>query len=128
MNTFYAERASREQRAINEAEYLEIARGLRYKYWYEVPGFDGNFPTWLIAQELGYKNNNKRVKGVYAALTQILEREADESTHEEQVEAQSQWDREQALIQLEGQVVMMALDFLYKRGTTSSLKVDQGGQ
>ena len=127
MNTFYAERASREQRAINEAEYLEIARWLRYKYFYNVRGFNGSFPTWLIRQEMGY-NNNKRVKGVYAALTEILGREADESTHEEQVEAQSQWDREQALIQLEGQVVMMALDFLYKRGTTSSLKVDQGGQ
>ena len=128
MNTFYAERASREQRAINEAEYLEIARWLRYKYFYNVRGFNGSFPTWLIRQEIGARSNNKTVKGVYAAATRQLGREADNSTHEEQVEAQARWDREQARIQLEGEVAMMALDFFHARGTTSSLKVDQGGQ
>ena len=106
---------------------METARWLIHKYT-PVRGFDGNFPTWLIRQEIGARSNNKTVKGVYAALTEILGREADESTHEEQVQAQSQWDREQALIQLEGRVVIMALDFLHERGTTSSLKVDQGGQ
>ena len=112
---------------MNEAEYMEIARWLRYKFS-TVRGFDGSFPTWLIRQEIGARNNNKTVKGVYAALTELLEREADMSTHEQQVEAQARWDREQALIQLEGEVAMMALDFFHARGTTSSLKVDQGGQ
>ena len=127
MNSFYAERASREQRATNEAQYREIAQWIRYKY-IPVRGFDGNFPTWLIREEIGARNNNKTVKGVYAALTELLDREADESTHEQQVEAQARWDREQAHIQLEGEGAMMALDFFHARGTTSSLKVDQGGQ
>ena len=127
MNLFYAERASREQRAMNEAEYMEIAQWIRHKYT-PVRGFDGNFPTWLIRQEIGARSNNKTVKGVYAALTELLEREADRSTHEQQVEAQARWDREQAHIQLEGEVAMIALDFFHERGTTSSLKVDQGGQ
>ena len=128
MNGFTdAEIASREQRAINEAEYKEISQRMIDKY-IDVQGFDGNFPTWLIRQEIGARSNNKTVKGVYAALTELLEREADQSTHEQQVEAQARWDREQAHIQLEGEVVMRALDFLHGRGTTSSLKVDQGGQ
>ena len=123
MNSFYAERASREQRAWNEAEYMETARWLIHKYT-PVRGFDGNFPTWLIRQEIGARSNNKTVKGVYAALTQLLDREADQSTHEQQVEAQARWDRDRQ----EGEVVMIALNFLHARGTTSSLKVDQGGQ
>ena len=112
---------------MNEAENMETARWLIHKYT-PVRGFDGNFPTWLIRQEIGARNNNKTVKGVYAALTQLLDREADQSTHEQEVEAQARWDREQAQIQLEGEVAMKALGFLHARGTTSSLKVDQGGQ
>ena len=112
---------------MNEAEYMEIAQWIRHKYA-DVRGFDGNFPTWFIRQEIGARNNNKTVKGVYAALTELLEREADMSTHEQQVEAQARWDREQAHIQLEREVAMIALDFFHERGTTSSLKVDQGGQ
>ena len=122
-----AEVASREQRAINEAEYKEIAQRMIDNY-IDVQGFDGNFPTWLIRQEIGACNNNKTVKGVYAALTVLLGRDADNNTNDQQVEAQARWDREQAHIQLEGEVAMMALDFFHARGTTSSLKVDQGGQ
>ena len=118
-----AEVASRTQRAINEAEYENIARAMRDRYFYN-PDFDGNFSYWHIGQELGAKKSNKTVKGVYEALTRLLGREADQSTPEEQAEADRQW----ALADQEGELVMSCLKFLDARGTTSSLKVDQGGQ
>ena len=56
-----------------------------------IEGFDGNFPFWLIAEELGHTNTNNRVRGVYAAATRLLGREADRSTPEEQAEAARRW-------------------------------------
>ena len=118
-----AEVASRTQRAINEAEYENIARAMRDRYFYN-PDFDGNFSYWHIGQELGAKKSNKTVKGVYEALTRLLGREADRSTPEEQAEAARRW----ALADQEEELVLSCLKFLDARGTTSSLKVDQGGQ
>ena len=115
--------ASREQRAINEAEYEELARTMIEKYR-QIEGFDGNFPNWLIGQEIGARKSNNRVRGVYEAASRLLGREADRSTPEEQAEAARQW----ALADQEGELVMSCLKFLDARGTTSSLKVDQGGQ
>ena len=115
--------ASREQRAMNEAEYDQLARAMIEKYR-QIEGFDDNFPTWLIRKEIGARKTNKRVQGVYDAATRLLGREADRSTHEEQAEAQSRRDNARQ----EEEVVMIALNFLHARGTTSSLKVDQGDQ
>ena len=115
--------ASREQRAINEAEYEELARTMIEKYR-QIEGFDDNFPTWLIRKEIGVRKTNKRVQGVYDAATRLLGREADRSTPEEQAEAARRW----AHADQEGELVMSCLTFLDARGTTSSLKVDQGGQ
>ena len=39
-----AQRASWAQRAINEAEYEELARTMIEKYQ-QIDGFDGNYPT-----------------------------------------------------------------------------------
>ena len=113
-----AEVASREQRAINEAEYEELARRMIDKYKH-IEGFDGNFPNWLIGQEIGARKSNNTVRGVYEAATRLLGREADRSTPEEQAEAQARWE----LARQEGELVMSCLHFLYARGTTSSLKV-----
>ena len=118
-----AQRASWAQRAINEAEYEELARTMIEKYQ-QIDGFDGNFPTWFIRKEIGARKNNKTVQGVYDAATRRLGREADSSTVEEQAEAQAGRDHERQ----EREVAMMCLNFLHERGTTSSLKVDQGGQ
>ena len=87
-----------------------------------IEGFDWNFPFWLIAEELGHTNTNNRVRGVYAAASRQLGREADRSTPEEQAEAASRW----ALAEQEEELVLNCLKFLDARGTTSSLKVDQG--
>ena len=116
-----AEIASRAQRAINEAEYENIARAMRDRYFYN-PDFDGNFSYWHIGQELGHTKSNKRVRGVYEALTRLLGREADRSTPEEQAEAARRWVHADQ----EGELVMICLEFLDARGTTSSLKIDQG--
>ena len=118
-----AEVASREQRAINEAEYEELARTMIEKYR-QIEGFDVNFPNWLIGQEIGARKSNNRVRGVYEAASRRLGREADRSTPGEQTEAARQW----ALANQKGELVMSCLNFLDARGTTSSLKVDQGGQ
>ena len=115
--------ASREQRAINEAEYEELARTMIEKYR-QIEGFDGNFPNWLIAEEIGARKTNNRVRGVYVAASRQLGREADRSTPEEQAEAARRW----ALAEQEEELVLNCLKFLDARGTTSSLKVDQGGQ
>ena len=115
--------ASREQRAINEAEYEELARTMIEKYR-QIEGFDGNFPNWLIGKEIGAGKTNNRVRGVYEAATRLLGREADRSTPEQQAEAARRW----ALADQERELVMSCLNFLDARGTTSSLKVDQGGQ
>ena len=115
--------ASREQRAMNEAEYDQLARAMIEKYR-QIEGFDDNFPNWLIAEEIGARKTNNRVRGVYEAATRLLGREADRSTPEEQAEAARRW----ALAEQEGELVMSCLHFLDARGTTSSLKVDQGGQ
>ena len=82
--------ASREQRAINESEYEELARTLIEKYR-QIAGFDGNFPNWLIGQEIGARKSNNRVRGVYEAASRLLGREADRSTPEEQAEAARRW-------------------------------------
>ena len=118
-----AETASREQRAINEAEYEELARTMIEKYR-QIEGFDDNFPNWLIAEEIGARKSNNRVRGVYEAASRQLGREADRSTPGQQACVQ----RQRALDDQEGELVMSCLHFLYARGTTSSLKVDQGGQ
>ena len=110
--------ASREQRAMNEAEYDQLARAMIEKYR-QIEGFDDNFPNWLIAEEIGARKTNNRVRGVYEAATRRLGREADRSTPEEQAEAARRW----ALADQEEN----CLKFLDARGTTSSLKVDQGG-
>ena len=115
--------ASREQRAINEAEYEELAHTMIEKYR-QIEGFDGNFPNWLIGKEIGARKSNNRVRGVYEAATRLLGREADRSTPEEQAEAARRW----ALAEQEEELVLNCLKFLDARGTTSSLKVDQGGQ
>ena len=115
--------ASREQRAMNEAEYDQLARAMIEKYR-QIEGFDDNFPNWLIAEEIGARKTNNRVRGVYEAATRLLGREADRSTPGEQAEAARRW----ALADQEGELVMSCLNFLDARGTTSSLKVDQGGQ
>ena len=115
--------ASRNQRAINAAEYEALARTMIAKY-NQIEGFDGNYPNWLIAEEIGARKSNNRVRGVYEAATRLLGREADRSTPEEQAEAARRW----ALADQEGELVMSCLKFLDARGTTSSLKVDQGGQ
>ena len=115
--------ASRNQRAINAAEYEALARTMIAKY-NQIEGFDGNYPNWLIGQEIGAWKTNNTVRGVYDALTRLLRREADQSTPEQQAEAARRW----ALADQEGELVMSCLKFLDARGTTSSLKVDQGGQ
>ena len=115
--------ASRNQRAINAAEYEALARTMIAKY-NQIEGFDGNYPNWLIAEEIGARKSNNRVRGVYEAATRLLGREADRSTPEEQAEAARRW----AHADQEGELVMSCLKFLDARGTTSSLKVDQGGQ
>ena len=115
--------ASRNQRAINAAEYEALARTMIAKYM-QIEGFDGNFPNWLIAKEIGARKSNNRVRGVYEAASRLLGREADRSTTEEQAEAQARWE----LARQEGELVMSCLHFYNARGTTSSLKVDQGGQ
>ena len=118
-----SEVASREQRACNEAEYEDLARTMIEKYTH-IEGFDGNFPNWLIAKKIGARKSNNRVRGVYEAATRLLGREADRSTPEEQAEAARRW----ALAEQEEELVLNCLKFLDARGTTSSLKVDQGGQ
>ena len=110
--------ASREQRARNAAEYEDLARTMLEKY-FAIEGFDGNFPNWLIAKEIGARKSNNRVQGVYEAATRLLGREADRSTPEEQAEAARRW----ALAEQEGELVMRCLQFLSARGTTSLLKV-----
>ena len=115
--------ASRSQRAINEAEYEALARRIIRKYD-ETEGFDGNYPYFLIGDEIGARKSNNRVRGVYDAIKRILGREPDMSTPGEQAEAARQW----ALADQEGELVLSCLRFLDARGTTSSLKVDQGGQ
>ena len=115
--------ASRSQRAINEAEYEALARTMIAKY-NQIEGFDGNYPNWLIAEEIGARKSNNRVRGVYEAATRLLGREADRSTPEEQAEAARRW----AHADQEGELVMSCLKFLDARGTRSSLKADQGGQ
>ena len=115
--------ASRNQRAINAAEYEALARRMIAKYM-QMEGFDGNYPNWLIAEEIGARKSNNRVRGVYEAATRLLGREADRSTPEEQAEAARRW----ALADQEEELVLSCLKFLDARGTTSSLKVDQGGQ
>ena len=113
--------ASREQRAMNEAEYDQLARAMIEKYR-QIEGFDDNFPNWLIAEEIGARKTNNRVRGVYEAATRLLGREADRSTPEEQAEAARRWVHADQ----EGELVMICLEFLDARGTTSSLKIDQG--
>ena len=81
---------SREQRAINEAEYEALARTMIEKNR-QIEGFDGNFPNWLIAEEIGARKSNNRVRGVYEAATRLLGREADRSTPEDQAEAARRW-------------------------------------
>ena len=115
--------ASRDARAINAMEYEALARTMIAKH-NQIEGFDGNYPNWLIAEEIGARKSNNRVRGVYEAATRLLGREADRSTPEEQAEAARRW----ALADQEGELVMSCLKFLDARGTTSSLKVDQGGQ
>ena len=85
-----SEGASREQRARNAAEYEDLARTMIAKYR-RIEGFDGNFPFWLIAEELGHTNTNNRVRGVYAAASRQLGREADRSTPKQQAEAARRW-------------------------------------
>ena len=113
-----AEVAARDQRAINEAEYGDVARAMIEKYRY-IEGFDGNFTYWTIGQELGTKKSGKRVRGVYEALCRLLGREADQSTDTEKAEEASRY----ALAEQEEELVMRCLEFLLARGTTSSLKV-----
>ena len=57
---------------MNEAQYMKIAQWLRHKYT-PVRGFDGNFPTWLIREEIGARSINKTVKGVYEQLAKLVE-------------------------------------------------------
>ena len=115
--------ASRNQRAINASEYEALARTMIAKHM-QREGFDGNYPNWLIAEEIGARKSNNRVRGVYEAATRLLGREADLSTPDEQAEAARRW----ALAEQEEELVLNCLKFLDARGTTSSLKVDQGGQ
>ena len=115
--------ASRNQRAINAGEYEALACTMIAKY-NQIEGFDGNYPNWLIAEEIGARKSNNRVRGVYEAATRLLGREADRSTPEEQAEAARRWVHADQ----EGELVMSCLKFLDARSTTSSLKVDQGGQ